>query len=163
MSLNSFFLFLTFGSPAILLISHVCVSRFAKNLPPQNAALLGIFFGLALSFAALFLTLPLHGLSSAFYAATVLLSEAYIYFHFFNTSETARRIRILHEVKEQGFLTEEQVQIIFERDDLIGTRLERMIALGQLGRAGDTYYLKGRLLFLGARIVTEWRKILKIG
>jgi hypothetical protein len=87
------------------------------------------------------------------------LLSGYIYFHFFNMSETAKRIKILTETSEEGIKSSE----LFRRytyQDIILNRLKRLLALGELRIAGDRYILGNRILLLPAKIVFGLRNII---
>lgn len=86
---------------------------------------------------------------------------SYAYLHVFNMSETARRIRILFEIiaSERNFTIEDLVDKR-KPSDLIGIRVERLMAMGQLSLQGDKYMLKGKFLYFVAKIVERWGDLL---
>ncbi len=104
-------------------------------------------------------------LSTVLYSVVVYLALGYTYFHLFNMSETARRIRLLYEI-ESGFFTVAETPAAGASPVQISlaTRLERLEGLGQIerGTGGESYYVKGRTILLGARIVRLWGLLLGI-
>ena len=99
-------------------------------------------------------------LSSVLYSFIVYNSLAYCYFHFFNMSETARRIRILTEIKKKSSVASNELTNFYKSDFMIKTRLERLINLGQVRLIGNKYVLSAKILYLASIIVYNWRKIL---
>jgi hypothetical protein len=154
------------SSPFFFLAIHIFFSRRVKSLSPQIVACLAILFSqavLAILIKAFVLQNQLltHGelVSLWVYSATVLLSFGYAYFHFFNTSETARRIRILHEIQDHGTLTEPDIRKLYDGGDIINVRLHRLLELKQLSCKGGRYYLKGRQLYCSAVAIAFWREL----
>jgi hypothetical protein len=156
------------ASPLFVFAVHIPFSRMIKKCPPQIVAGVAILFSQCLLVILLkVLVLPDESLSPLelaslwAYSLTVLFSLAYSYFHFFNTSETARRIRILHEIASHGTLTESEIRGIYKGEDIVDTRLTRLLALKQLSYDGERYYLKGRVLYYSAISIALWRKVLE--
>jgi len=50
----------------------------------------------------------------------------YAYFHLFNMSETARRIRILLQIKSQGSLSSKDLENLYSAEDMVTARLKRL-------------------------------------
>ena len=88
---------------------------------------------------------------------------AYIYFIVFSMGETARRIRIVIEIRRRGTLPETALDSIYGGSEVISKRLERLVNTGQLSFDGQTFRLRGKLLYAGAIIVDAWAKILGLG
>lgn len=99
-------------------------------------------------------------ISSLFYSLVIVCSLGYIYFHVFNTSETARRIRILHEISDFGSLSSSEIHELYDHDDIVDIRLKRLLDLRQLTTNGKHYYLNGHVLYWAARVISIWRNIL---
>lgn len=158
---------LSIFSPLLILAIHAVVSRLFRKLAPQLAAVLSIGFA---QFPLIFLlwwkvlkNVHFSGLESfaaVFYSITVFLSLGYLYFHIFNTSETARRIRILYEIKTSGHLSKENIIALYKIDDIIEMRLKRLVETKQLAFNGKTYRLDQRLLYWAAIFAATWRAIL---
>jgi len=84
---------------------------------------------------------------------------AYIYFHIFNMSRTARRVQILIKIGRQGMAKEELTKSI-DGEDMVLSRLHRLTAWNQLEASDGRYIIKGRMLLFPAKIVFALRRIL---
>jgi len=87
----------------------------------------------------------------------------YSYFHVFNISETARRIKILTEIKKNGALSQEELTKYYESDFMVKIRLQRLTELNQIKKIGEKYFIKGRILLFGAIMVNFLKKVLNLG
>lgn len=86
---------------------------------------------------------------------------AYAYFHVFNMSETARRIRMLLYLYEQGGATAEKLRTAYSPADIITTRLQRLVEMRQVARrANGRYYISGWLLPWAANAIEFIRNLL---
>jgi hypothetical protein len=94
------------------------------------------------------------------YGAVVYACLAYSYFHVFNMSETARRIRILSELYISGSLSAEEISRAYSGEVLLGVRFDRLVATGQLEERGGRYVRAGRLLYVAALLTRGWRSVL---
>lgn len=97
---------------------------------------------------------------SGFYLFSVYLLFAYVYFHIFNMSETARRIRILEEIRKIGVLKKDVLAGKYSCQDMISVRLNRLVAFGWLQKTGDKYIIKNRIPLLIAKIVSKLGSVL---
>lgn len=154
-------------SPLVTFLSHLAVVRALRGAARQLAAILGILLSyppMTLLLAASFTSREAaHGpWDIALYALLVHSACAYVYFHFFNMSETARRIRLIIELYRRGGLTAGEIEALYRTSDVIHLRLERLVQLGQLEYDGGSYQLKGRMLYFAARVVAAWRKVLAL-
>lgn len=160
-------LLLLLATPILIFGIHILLSRFLKKSPPQIVAIFSIILA---QFIFLFLLwwfifrigelTKTEMISSLFYSFIALCSSGYIYFHVFNTSETARRIRILHEISDFGSLSCPEIRELYDHDDIIDVRLKRLLDLKQLTTDGKHYYLSGHVLYWAARAISIWRNIL---
>ncbi len=154
------------GSPFITAAVHMLATRVFCNSTQQIIAIRSVmisYLPVALllwkySFqqyapASLFWT-------SAGYCLIVHTALAYTYFHFFNMSETARRIRLLYEIYHSGSLTAETINRLYRTSDVIHLRLKRLVDLKQLVFRGGYYTINDRTLYRAARIVFFWRRVL---
>lgn len=87
-------------------------------------------------------------------------SLGYTYFHFYNTSETARRIRLLHEIDRGDGLTAEEIFRLYRTEDIVGLRLRRLVHLGQLDCVNGVYKIKSNILYAAACIMEKWQALL---
>ena len=104
-------------SPVTIFILHIALSRLWSRQPRQTVALLSALGGAA-PMGALLYWLVLRALpaprGAAFYSAVVYGAIAYSYFHLFNMSETARRLRILNEIENAGSLTKKEINALYD-------------------------------------------------
>lgn len=145
----------------------MAIARILRGVPNQIGAVVAILTSLvpacALAWAAAFGSLSVPAPERFAAWAYFLLAYScigYSYFHVFNMSETARRIRILHEFYKAGTLTREQILPLYGAQSVIGVRLERLADTGQLKLEGGRYRLNGRLLYRAALFLQFWRALL---
>ena len=147
-------------SPVLLYLVHIPVSRSFRGPPPQAVltVLILLFQPATLALAWLLIrgSSPpgTQNILALAYALLVNLSTGYVYFFVFSMGETARRIRLLHEIRDSG------VPSSYSEEDVLDTRLERLRELGQISFDGQRYRLRGKVLYRGALLVAAWRKIL---
>ncbi|MBI4860939.1 MAG: hypothetical protein HY815_11880 [Candidatus Riflebacteria bacterium] len=94
------------------------------------------------------------------YAAVVHNLLGYATFHLVNMSETARRIRILEELRVQRTVSVEELGSRYGSRQMLSSRIDRLVALGQISRQGDRLVSTGRVLAIAAGAVAWWRRIL---
>ncbi len=97
---------------------------------------------------------------TAIYGLFVYEALAYSYFHLFNMSETARRIRILLEIYASGKLTASGIASAYGASDMLDTRIERLLSTRQVRWQGGRLFLDGRLLYHAARVIVWWGRVL---
>lgn len=85
---------------------------------------------------------------------------AYSYFHIYNMSETARRIRILRELYPDRVMSALELESGYNAIGMLENRLERLVSTGQADERGDRYVLKGRLIRYAAKAVAWWAGVL---
>jgi hypothetical protein len=153
-------------SPAWILLSHVVLARLFPGRVPQVVA---IGAGLMGALPTVFLVATLAGLPPsallrlpvvAAYVVLVYGCVAYAYFHLFNMSETARRIRILRELHAAGSLTAAEISALYTGTAVLDARFDRLVAPGPLETRGGRFVRAGRLLYLAAGLVRAWRLVL---
>jgi hypothetical protein len=154
------------ASPLWILLNHVVLARVLPHLAPQVVA---IGAGLAGALPTAFLLATLASLPPSAlprmpvvttYVAVVYACLAYAYFHLFNMSETARRIRILRELHTAGSLTAEEISHLYSGAAVIETRFDRLLATGQLKARAGRFVRAGRVLYLTACLFRVWRLVL---
>lgn len=96
----------------------------------------------------------------ALYALLTYALLAYSYFHLFNMGETARRVRILIELREHGNISVEELKSFYDAGAILDRRLERLVALGQVRYEGATIVLISRRLYRAAVVMDWWGRIL---
>ena len=94
------------------------------------------------------------------YELIVYNSFAYFYFHFFNMSETARRIKILVSIYNKKIRGPKDFKAFYDTDKALSIRLKRLEQLGQLKKKGAVYMIKGRLLYYVSFLIPVFRSLL---
>lgn len=89
------------------------------------------------------------------YLFLVYILASYTYFHLFNMSETARRVRILMESSRRDVTREDRITDSYTGDKQIEIRIERLLALKELYKKGDRYVTGRGILVLPARVVAR--------
>ena len=107
-----------------------------------------------------YLATPIELVTAGIHALIIYNALSYSYFHIFNMSETARRIRILNEIDKAKQLKASDVAFIYNADDMLKVRLERLMAMHQIKKIGDRYLLDQNLLYIVAKIVADCRNLL---
>ncbi len=153
-------------SPLIILIVHMIITRTMKSYSRQMVAVYAVLIG----YVPMTVLLWRHifypqGFSSdnwstAAYCFIVYSAIGYTYFHFFNTSETARRVRLLYEIYRAGELSSEEISNLYKTSDIINLRLRRLVDMKQLSLQNGYYTINGRMLHYAAMIMLLWQKLL---
>lgn len=99
----------------------------------------------------------LFGISYAFIVYSAL---ACVYFHLFNMSETARRIKILALLYRDGAFDQGKLGGGYGAGEMLEARIERLVATGQIRISGGRYIQAGKGLYLAARVVAAWAWVL---
>jgi hypothetical protein len=154
--------------PFIIQIILVRGLGFFKSPPfRQQGALLAVLLGLfplGLLFLlgiCFFFPLPPAGLFRAgTFLFFVYLLIGYVYFHIFNMSETARRIRILTEIPPTGKIIKIQISRSSPPEEMIATRINRLVALGEIKLEKKSYLINHGFLILPAELLFGFRKLL---
>jgi hypothetical protein len=129
-------------SPLAIAALHALLSRVLRRLPRQLVA------GLAGVIIAIAFPLGCHSTGEALYTLACVLLFTHLYFHVFNMSETARRIRILVEWKMCGRATDG-----YDTQAMVRVRIQRLVDLGQISLRGDRYLVRPSLLARVARFL----------
>ena len=90
----------------------------------------------------------------------VYLLFAYVYFHLFNMSETARRIRILAQSSPHGRIEKDEMEKHYTGRQMLAIRLERLVSLKELRLTEGRYTIRRGWLLLPATVVFAFRRIL---
>jgi len=165
------FLLLLASTPLLILILQIISVRIAVllrlEISNQFLVILCLFIGhIPMGIAGWFvylsqLTAASYELTWAvIYGLLVYNALAYSYFHIFNMSETARRIRILYEIYNAKQLKISDIESSYSVDDMLLNRLERLLSMRQIKLFHDRYLLDSRLLYYTARIVAWWGCVL---
>lgn len=154
------------ASPLILFAVHVLFSRLLKGLSPQIVVSLSMLLTY-IPVGAILWPSALHQFrgqggfwTAVIYSVIVYSGIAYSYFHLFNMSETARRIRIFYEIDKAGSLTAREIISLYGTNDIISVRLGRLEAVKQLGRRQGLYVVEGKTLLYISKLVQAWGSLL---
>jgi hypothetical protein len=158
------FLLILSTSPAAIFIMHMCLSRALRHVPRQAVALVAALAGgipaAFLLWMQVFRVEPQVSAVSILYAVVVYTGLAYFYFHLFNTSETARRIRLIYHIYRAGSLPMEELFRLYDVRDVVKLRLERLVETGQLRLKDGVYSIGTGPLYAAAVLVAWWQRIL---
>lgn len=95
------------------------------------------------------------------YTLIVYNALGYSYFHVFNMSETARRIRILYDLSSGRTMDiDSVVGSYYDTGDILNVRLERLVKMGQLRVEGGRYRLAGRMLLYATKVMVFWGRLI---
>ena len=166
----SFLLLVLFSFFVPFLVQLIIVrglGRYKEKSLRQKGAIISIligFFPIGLLFIIWFLLFATWGwmdfIWSGFYLFLVYLLLAYVYFHIFNMSETARRIRILAEGHQVGRIVKDEMIQNYPEEQMIAIRIDRLIALEEIKLEGERHLVDRGQLLIPARLVFAFRKIL---
>ncbi len=163
------------SSPLLILALHIILSRVALALRTKRvpqficvmAVLLGNIFFLILLLLLCFnvpgtrdiIPAPA-GFSSFLYAFIVYNLIGYTYFHIYNMSETARRVRILYDINSKGRLKKADIEKLYHKGDMVEVRVERLLGLRQIKEQSGAYVLDGRFLYYAALVLALWSRLI---
>lgn len=143
-------------APFTALAVHILVYRLipaSKKLPRQKLAVLVIGGTIAFSIGlSLYLGLTW---DQTLNAGLLSIMFGMSYFHFFNMSETARRIRILVEYVA-GIPSSASG---YDKDKIFGNRITRMHETGLIAEENGTLKAKNGPVLWAAYIILAWRKM----
>lgn len=146
------FFTLIFSPIAIVLALQSILFRLWKTTSAQLITILSMLLGIPF-YATLYCSLSrnsAHDISGIAYYAAIYSFSTYTYFHFFNMSETSRRVRLVQFINPLQGSEKNALENIFNEKDMIQVRLDRMVALGQLKKTGDKYSSAGYLFYFAA-------------
>ncbi len=142
------------------LMARLWLARNPSASPQKATALLALVLNVPLAIGvmawSITLGIPLGELLLAWiYAALAFNSVAYSYFHFFNLSETGRRIRMLLQLLEGEHIGINDAGLTtYNGQAMVNQRLARLLQMGQVSSAsGGRYRISGRFLLRAARLV----------
>lgn len=138
-----------------LLLVVTCRVRPHRGL--FHAMVAGFWGGVAVLLPGLWWLVPERDWQCA--QGLVYVNFCYIFFHFNNMGETARRIRLLRELVDNpsGPLPLQELARRYSAEEIIQRRIQRMIGAGQVVRVGDRYHLRASHALWITRGVT-WLK-----
>ena len=160
------------ASPLMILTAHIALSRMISRIIPGFSrqiicgyAVLSGYIPTGLLFW-FYVTngqpMGTKALIASLYSLIVYSAIGYSYFHIFNMSKTARRIRILHEIKAAEHLKMTEVEAIYNAKDMFDVRIERLISMRQLRKYEGKYFIDGKMLYYAAEVVNFWGRVIKL-
>jgi hypothetical protein len=85
----------------------------------------------------------------------------YCYFHFFNMSETARRVKIVITIKKGKALCDTEFDSAYTPEEALRIRLERLEQLSQIRKGDDgNYRIRSRLFYRVSFLIMLFRYLL---
>ena len=159
-------LFLLF-SPFILMCFHALAIRLmhSSKTGPSQQKLLLCCIGIV-NIPIIYISLLILGngyriFYEYLYIILTFNSIAYIYFHFFNMSETSRRIKILVAIKKGKITDIHDIPKYYDYGKSLSLRLERLEKISQIKMVeGNSYVLQGKLLYIVSYIMIFFRSLL---
>lgn len=159
------------GCVVALVVAHVLVSRYNAaqhdaRSPQRSLARLILLLNIPV-LAGVLMVARVDGYQVAeiapmlAFSAVVYNGIGYAYFHVFNMSETARRVRILLFLLTQPGMQVSSIQGGYSPRAMMTTRIERLEKMGQIVRGADGHlHVSNRMLLTAARLIGIWRAIL---
>jgi hypothetical protein len=150
-----------FAALVACVVAHILISRAGPGLPRHHGVALGALAGLAalvgLGLAGGVATLPpgpesRMGLGVAWTLTYLSLVYWYV-FGFFNLGESARRIRLLVELRAAGKqgLTLAEVLTAYNARMIVDARVDRLLAGGQMVERDGRYFIGKPVMLYGAK------------
>jgi hypothetical protein len=149
-----------------LLLAHITLSRLNLKFGWTKSGqklLLGIFAGVVLFDVTtlFFFFSQSFSFFEQIYLLLLILLSLYVYFHVFNMSETARRIKILITIDQDVYSS--AIDYSRQIDEPIKNRLERLKLLNQIEEVGGGLYLKSRLLLNLSKLISFFGNFYRAG
>ena len=102
-------------------------------------------------------------ISSILYVLLAFNAFGYAYFHLFNMSETARRIKILMAISDRGLQFQSEVEEQYSPSDMIRQRLDRLEDMGQIRKDDEGNYLISSRSLLGVAVIFRYARNIVMG
>jgi hypothetical protein len=88
---------------------------------------------------------------------------AFCYLNFLNASETSLHVHILMTLLLEGSIPFDDLTKRYGAREMIGARIERMIAFGQIKEVDGFFVLTGRAhLVTVGKLINQWRRVLRL-
>lgn len=156
---------IVFATPLLLMIVHAVGTRAKLQFESRIKTTAYYCVSLSVFLSALVLYINYKNESFNFSTTTltvlVIAQLAHIYFHFFNMSETARRINILVKLRRREFQSiNDLVSENYSTENMLEVRLERLKQLGSLDRLEGKYRAKFNTLTLAAILIKSYERLI---
>ena len=160
------------ASPILMFLGHVAAYRGLSAAGKRPSAHTSAFAGIALSFAAIVVIAAawtwgeltasaLTAASTVVYVIGTYGALSVLYLDLVNIAETSLHMHLLLEVSWNDQLSLARLIDKYSPSHMVGERLERLTAMGQVLRDGDRYRLgANRTALFIARAVDAWRTVL---
>lgn len=171
LSVSTLLLQYLLGCVVALVVIHVLVSRYSVAMhsaqsPQRSLAKLILSLNIPV-LAGVLAVARADGYQGAemvsmlVFSAVVYNGIGYAYFHVFNMSETARRVRILLFLLTHPGMQVSSIQGEYSPRTMMTTRLERLEKMGQIVRAANgRLHVSNRTLLTAAHLIGIWRAVL---
>ena len=153
-------IWLALGSPLLCILVSMIYFRTPlynpKTSPIKSVALIALFVPILLVGYGFLLG---WGVNACVYLAIVSLGFCYSYFHLFNMSETARRIRMLRRIYlNGGSVAVKSLESEYSIEHIVKIRIQRLMDTGVLTRSqdGSIRVAKGALYY-ATQLIRFWR------
>lgn len=171
MTVVSMLVLLLVVSPAGMFVGHALAYRLLAAAGRRPTAHTSAFAGIALSFVAVVVVaawLTWATVSSSILTAAavvVYLAATYgalsvLYLDVVNIAETSLHMHLLLEVAWNDRLSLESLIEKYSPSHMVGARLARLIAMGQVRRDGDRYFLGDQSALRLAHAIDAWRTVI---
>jgi len=147
-------------SPLVCLIFHVLIYRLwrrSHQIPRQKltvlVALCAMIFSLLLTWSIT------HSEVESLHGAIVSLLFGYTYFHWFNMSETARRVRVLVRYVALGLTPQDSARDAYTHDTVLNNRIPRLLETGTIKLVDGKYEIQRGPLLFATRLILFWRSL----
>jgi len=143
----------------VFILSHIILSNLdSKKNFFKSGQILFFFLAIFFNFLSLSLISLFESVFHFIFFFLILNCFIYSYFHFYNMSETARRIKILLKIRNGNSLTLKDLRKDYDYINQIKIRLNRLILNGQIKKKNDNYVLNSNFLYLVAKLFNFLRK-----
>lgn len=149
-------------SPLGLCLFHALAVRLVKTASHQKLVMLcSLLFNLPLLLTLWLLFRERLDAMTILYVLLVYNAFGYCYFHFFNLSETARRVKIVIGIRKGSVRKTRDLEEHYDYHNTIAVRLQRLEALGEIRRNGDgTFRLRRHILYAASLMINAVRSLL---
>jgi hypothetical protein len=159
-------------SPAGMFLGHVAAYRGLRAAGRRPTAHTSAIAGIGLSFVALVVATAamawadvtsslLAAAATLIYVTATYAALSVLYLDIVNIAETSLHMHLLLEVAWNDRLSLSTLIDKYSPAHMVGERLDRLTALGQVRRDGDRYYLGGnRSALIISACVDAWRTVL---
>ncbi len=153
--------FIAVGSFPLIFLAHLLYEQtWAKKNPPPSRQKMVAQICLWVSFFCALGTVAFEGWLDGLYVLAVSLGFGHVYFHIFNMSESARRIRILtsaYAAQKEGAVWEHPRGYTPER--MVEERIERLKAMGALQIRGGKLMNRFHPLCIASVVLEKYQRL----